>query len=148
MKSKSLINILPFNFKLKCIMDIEANISIPRKGFTISDKGIRLCYCINNQFKYIYIAKGEEAAQFLHRFGIIDSYAIVKDEVKMYQKSLITITGAKGEPIQQVRFIYLPWDDINISDAAIQGIAAIHEYEAKGKVMGIVIDMINPKKVA
>lgn len=149
MKSKSLINILPLNFRLKCIMDIEANISVPKKGFfTKTAQGCRICYSINNQLKYIYIHAGEETAGFLHKFGIIDSYALVNNQVKMYAKTLITITGPKGEPVQMTRFVPVTLDEINLTESQVVTIAAIHEYEQKGKVMGIVVNMLCNTKAA
>jgi hypothetical protein len=125
-------------------MDIEAGITLPKKGYFIkTTAGFRLCYCINKQFKYIYLHAGEETAAFFHKYGIIDSYAILNNQVKMYIKTFITTAGTKGEPVQMTRFVPVMPDDISITEGQAISIAAMHEYEMKGKVMGIVINMIN-----
>lgn len=137
MKTKRHFNITPITFKLKCLMDIEAGITIPPKGFFIRNAAsMRLCYSISNKIQYIHLTTQEQAANFLRKHGIIDSYAIINDEVKMYGKTLITITGEKGQPIQMERLLPICWEDIHLNAAQVQSFAAIHEYEKAGRTIG------------
>jgi hypothetical protein len=142
MKNKS-FDIIPINFRLKCLMDIEAAIQVPDKGFFVRNaNSIRLCYSVDKNIKYINLPTRETAADFLTRHGIIHSYAILKDEVKLYGKTIITIAGPKGVPVQMERLLPVMWEEIQLNAAQVQSFAALHELEMKSKTMGLVVNMI------
>jgi hypothetical protein len=142
MKNKS-FDIIPINFRLKCLMDIEAAIQIPDKGFFVrNENSIRLSYSVDKQIKYINLPTHEAAADFLTKRGIIHGYAIIKDEVKMYCKTLITIEGPKGQPVQMERLLPVKWEEIHLNAAQVQSFAALHELEMKSRTMGLVVNMI------
>lgn len=148
MKSKSSVKIISVGFKLKCLTDIEAAISLPAKGFFVRNAtSMRLCYNVSSKIKYIHLTTPEMAAKFLRKHGIIDSYAMVDGQVKMYSKSLITIAGHKGQPVQMERLVPVAWNDIHLNAPQVQTFCAVHEFELAGKTMGAVkgkvVSMIN-----
>lgn len=143
MKTKRIINIPSVAYRLKCITDIESKISIPQKGFFVRNAtSMRLCYSVGKQIHYIHLTTPEQAAKFLRTHGIIDSYAIAGNEIKMYGKALITIVGDKGQPVQYERMIPIEWNDINLNAAQVHTFAAFHEFEKAGKTMGKVVNML------
>lgn len=115
-------------FKLQCRLDIEATIDVPLKGFFIrNERSARLCYRMGKELKYINIATPMDMAELLKKQGMIHFYCINGEVIKMFEKVLITITGAKGEPIQQRRLVELKWEEISLSPSQVQTIAADHE---------------------
>lgn len=143
MKSKSYFNITPITFKLKCLSDIEGAITLPAKNFFVRNQtSMRICYSIDKKIKYIHLPSPEHVAQFLRKLGFIDSYVITGAEVHMYSKILITIPGQKGQPVQQERLVPIKWEDINLNKSQVSHYCAIHEFESKGKQMGIVVNMV------
>src|SRR4051812_32203074 len=97
-------------FRLQCRLDIEATIDVPLKGFFVrNESSARLCYKIGNDFKYINIPTRLDMAFLLKKLGVIHFYCCHGEVVKMFEKVLITITGPKGEPIQQRRLLELKW---------------------------------------
>lgn len=116
------------SLKLRCRIDIESTIDTPPTGFFVKNHdSARICYRIGDEFKYINLATPIELAELLKKQGIIHFYSCKGDEVKMFERVLITITGSKGQPIQQPRLVQVKWEDINLSAAQVQTIAAVHE---------------------
>ena len=128
------------SFKLKCLLQIEANIELPVNGwFKKNDSSIRLCYHTGQNIKYIYLSTPAEVADLFKKHHLIHSYALVNGAVKMYTISMHTIIGAKGEPIIQERLVPYTWEDIHLSQSIVQTIAAVHEFEVANGVMGTVM---------
>lgn len=117
-------------FKLQCRLDIEAMIEVPLKRFFVrNERSARLCYRMGKDLKYINIATPLDMAELLKKQGMIHFYSCRGEAVKMFEKVLITITGSKGEPIQQRRLLEIKWEEINLSPSQVQSIAAAHELE-------------------
>lgn len=131
------------SFKLKCLADIKAGLQLPNKGaFVKNESSGRICYCLSNgSLKYIAIPTVADMAQLLENNGIIDFYVIDAGAVRMYKKHLFTSHGPKGVPVQYEKPIAYTWQQIHLSADDILNIAAQHEYEATGKLMGKVITM-------
>jgi hypothetical protein len=123
------------NFKLRCRMDIEQTIEVPLTGFFIkNESSARICYKIDDTLKYLYYPTPIDVAQLLKKRGMIHIYSIKGDAIKMFESVLITITGDKGQPIQQQRLVELKWNDIELNPAQVQTIAAEYELEKNGVV--------------
>ena len=130
------------HWKIRSLIEIESTINIPPKGFFVkNESSIRLCYNSSNQIKYIYLPTVLDAAKFLNKYGFIDSYAHVNEELKMYRKTLITIIGDNDQPVQLEKMIPYTWNDISLNEAQVQTVAAIIEFEKAGKTMGKIVSM-------
>ncbi len=129
-------------FHIKCLIEIEAAIQTPDRGFFIkNDDSIRLAYIIDDKLKYIYLTTPEEVAASLKAHNMIDGYIITPAGVKMYTKVLFTVTGPKGEPVQYQRMVEVKWEDIKLNSTQVQSFAAAHEFNLAGKIMGKVVEI-------
>ena len=123
------------NFKLRCRMDIEQTIEVPLSGFFVkNESSARICYKIDDTLKYLYYPTPIDVAQLLKKRGLIHIYSIKDDAIKMFEKVLITITGDKGQPVQQERLVELKWSEIELNPRQVQTIAAEYELEKNGVV--------------
>lgn len=124
--------------KLSLIQKIEEEITTPKTGFFVKNhSSIRLCYAIEKALKYINLPSPEAAAKFLKKHGVIHSWAIVNNELKMFTKGQTVIAGKKGELIWQERLVPFKWEDIQFNASQVQNFCAVHEYELAGGKMGI-----------
>lgn len=132
--------------KIDIIEKLEQAMTLPKNFFVKNETSIRLCYFIGREIKYIYLPTVEDVACFLKKHGVITFYSYQDDKVKMYNKSLLTLTGAKGEPIQYERMVEFRWSDIDFSAANVLHYAACHEMELGGGIMGMVLNKVLGKK--
>src|SRR5438874_2304195 len=125
-------------FEWKCKEAIKRNITLPKNNWlVINESSMRLCYIDVSQskIKYINLPK-EEAAKFLTENGIIYMYCLEGDVIKLFIKTLITITGTHNEPVQEVRTIEIKWNDLDqyIFQSHVIHFATDKEFEEKGNM--------------
>lgn len=130
------------SFKVQCRRYIERFLDVPATGFFVrNETSIRLCYLKEGQFEYINLATVLEAAIFFRKHGIIDFYSCKGDEVKMFEKKLITVVGDKGQPVQHERLVQVRWQDIELNASQVQTLAAAHEMEINKVVKKFIKDV-------
>jgi hypothetical protein len=120
-----------------CRLDIEATIDVPPSGFFIlHPQGARLCYEKNGRLKYIHLLTPVSLAVVLKKHGIIDCYD--PKTGAMFRKSLLTVVGPKGEPVQNEKLFEVKREDIHLNVSQMQTIAAQHEM-SRNKVIKMFI---------
>lgn len=136
----------------RCKEDIRKNIRLPHSSWlVVNDGNVRLCYIVLDQKKarYITLPTRVEAAKFLAQKGIIDDYVIKGESVKFFIKTMCTVVGSKGEPLQSVRMFEIQWSQLklHITQSDVVRFAVDQEYEEKGKIAGILTDKLIAKVI-
>ena len=117
-------------FRMRCLLQIEASIHIPLKGFFIRNaSSIRMHYVIGQKKYYLILASRVEVAIFLKNHHIIQSYDINSDgSVHMFTHQIGLTTGYNGVPIQYIIKVPFKWEEMSFSAAQVQTFAAKAEW--------------------
>lgn len=130
------------NFRIRCLIEIEGTIQTPDHGYFIKNEySIRLAYIIDGKIKYITLATPDEVAELLKAHNMIDLFIRTNTGVRMFRKVLFTVTTSKGAPIQSARNVEVRWEDIVLNSTQVQSIAAAHEFDLAGNMMGKVVSI-------
>lgn len=127
-----------------CLPAIKAKITLPKEPVKITEDKILFTYYTEGKMRFFEVQRGEEAGELMLENGFIDSYEGTGKFFTMFQKSMITVTGKGGQPVQMVKHTKLDWFKIKFFESDIIHIAARHQYELTSKLMGL----IPPKKKA
>ncbi len=129
------------------IAQLEASIDLPPTSYFVKgEQFIRFAYRINRAFNYLVLATQVEVAEFLQNFGYIKTYMLAGSIVKMFQKTIITTVGQKGEPVQSERLVEKQWADIAFTQSEIIHFAAVNEYDKAMKAEAPIVRMFSPLK--
>lgn len=128
------------SFRDKCIGDLKTIIKTPASGSYIKNTdNARFCYEMEGRLKYIYLTTPLEFARFAVKHGFIYTYALIEEDVKMYQLHQPTAAGANGELVWlPTELISVEWDRIIFTPSDVLNIAARHEYELACRSMGMI----------
>lgn len=119
-----------YHFKNKCLLQIEESINVPLHSFFVKNAdSIRMHYSIGRSRYYICLASPIEVAIFLKNNDIIHSYEIEEGAVVNMFKHEIGVGSYNNIPIQYLIKIPFTWEDISLTAAQVQTLAAKVEWQ-------------------
>ncbi len=125
-------------FEFECIIKIEASINVPLTNFfKLDQESLLIRYTKENEPHCIYLQTQQEAADFLQSVGYIHHWTLQPNgEVAMFTKTIFTVAGPGGQPVQYERLTPKRWQDITLTDSDVQKFVARYEFGKASTIMG------------
>lgn len=112
-------------------------ITLPVDWIKRTDKCFVLTYHIENRTRFIQIDFNEDGAEFLKENAFIDAYKGNGSNVKMFCNKKFYVSGKNGKPVEWERSTVVSWDNIKIYRDDVIHLAAKHEFEITGSLLGL-----------
>lgn len=112
-------------------------ITLPVDWFKRTEKCFVFTYHIENRTRFIQIDLNEDGAEFFKENGFIDDYKGSGKNVTMFCNKTFYVSGKNGRPVEWKRSSVVSWDNIKIHPYDVIHLAAKHEFDITGSVLGL-----------